>query len=247
MSTIGHQFQLRRVSPVLWVIGLGAVALVAFQPATTGISKCCFLALLFGGLITSLWLLRRHRKTCLTIAALVIGSVITLTCFSWSIRTQPADLRKAYIKHLLTYEGCNYYWGGEWRGGIDCSGLMRRGMIDACMDLGISRLDLGLIQQAISWWWNDVSAEAMGKEYAGLTRKISEVPKLNTLDHHGLEPGIIAVTQGGHHVMAYIGEERWIEADPSEGKVIVVHAPSTANGWFRGPMRLLEWTLLSPR
>ena len=72
------------------------------------------------------------------------------------------------------------------------------------------------------------------------------VPNLNTLDDTRLRPGDIAVTEGGEHTLAYIGNHAWIEADPSAlvgDKVVIVIVP-THNAWFDIPMRLLRWRQL---
>ena len=51
MESHSRHFNLRRIFPALWVIGLTALALLAFQPAATGISRGSGVLLLLG-----LWL-----------------------------------------------------------------------------------------------------------------------------------------------------------------------------------------------
>ncbi|MFN2599036.1 MAG: NlpC/P60 family protein, partial [Pyrinomonadaceae bacterium] len=46
-------------------------------------------------------------------------------------------MRRAYIASLESYEGTRYVWGGENSRGIDCSGLVRRGLINADFHEGV--------------------------------------------------------------------------------------------------------------
>jgi len=64
------------------------------------------------------------------------------------------------------------------------------------------------------------------------------------LDHTRLLPGDLAVTTNGIHIMAYLGGNRWIEADPVAARVISAKAPSDEIGWFDTPMRIVRWSLL---
>lgn len=41
----------------------------------------------------------------------------------------PEDLAKQYVRCLHSFHGVTYVWGGEGFLGIDCSGLVRKGMI----------------------------------------------------------------------------------------------------------------------
>ena len=45
------------------------------------------------------------------------------------------------------------------------------------------------------------------------------------------------------HILAYLGDRQWIEADPGVHRVITVTVP-TENGWFHGPMKILRWQIL---
>jgi hypothetical protein len=240
------QFSLRRIAPVLCVIALLALGFVAFQPAATGVSRTAFILLIGGLWIMALRLGWRWKPLRFVLGVLPLIPLL-LVLHTWPVRTPAATLRDSYVRALRTYEGCEYFWGGESRSGIDCSGLLRRAMIDVCFQQGLARIDLGLLQRGFSLWWHDVSAEAMGQEYAGLTSFQNATPSLQTFDHTGLAPGCMAVTQSGRHVMAYLGDAMWIEADPGEGKVIVLHAPSNPNPWLRVPMRILEWSSLQSK
>lgn len=219
------------------------MAVISLQPEANRTARLNALGLVLGLLATCVvfvWPHKRMRMICFA----MLGSLALLLVFPWSVRTSPEVLRACYVERLRTYEGCLYYWGGESRRGIDCSGLIRRGMIDACFYSGVVHADPGLIRRGLSLWWNDMSAKALGEEHQGLTKRLFDSADLKTVEHSQFQPGDIAVTDDGVHVMAYLGEEFWIEADPGKLKVITVHAPSTTNGWFLHPVRILRWSLL---
>jgi hypothetical protein len=150
------------------------------------------------------------------------------------------DLRSRYVAALQTYDATPYVWGGESRRGIDCSGLVRRGLIDANLRTGIATLNPTLVRTALSLWWHDASAKAMMEEYRGATRKLFSVSSLNALDDSQLMAGDFAVTSNGVHTLAYIGNKTWIEADPGPMRVIKVRVPSR-NAWFSMPMQIMRW------
>jgi hypothetical protein len=52
--------------------------------------------------------------------------------------------------------------------------------------------------------------------------------------------GDMAVTNGGAHILAYLGDRKWIQADPSANKVIVESIPSN-NGWFKRRVNIVRW------
>ena len=56
----------------------------------------------------------------------------------------------------------------------------------------------------------------------------------------------MAVTSNGVHVLAYVGDSTWIEADPSAlvgYKVVQIKAP-TSNAWFNTPVHIVRWRRL---
>jgi hypothetical protein len=48
----------------------------------------------------------------------------------------------------------------------------------------------------------------------------------------------------GQHILAYIGQNQWIEADPNYQKTIVVIVPDRDNFWFHVPIYTLRWQQL---
>ena len=147
------------------------------------------------------------------------------------------------MRMLLTYEKVPYVWGGESKRGIDCSGLMRCALIDAEVRRGITSLNPSLVRAGFSLWWNDCSARAMKDEFQGRTHLLFTVDSINQIDSAEIKPGDIAVTSSGVHVLAYVGNKTWIEADPNEGaghQVIEVKTPAR-NAWFNMPVHVMRW------
>jgi len=180
------------------------------------------------------------RVFCLALALLVAGLLLP---------GRPADsmtLRRAYAASLQHYKGTRYLWGGGNRLGIDCSGPVERGLIDADLSQGLATINPHLLRAGLSLWWHNRSAKALGEGYRGETRLLLTTPSLNALDDSRLLPGDIAVTASGAHTLAYLGDHTWIEADPNVlygDSVVMVRTP-TRNAWFRLPMRLMRWRQL---
>lgn len=229
-----------------WLLWLAAVVFflaLALFPVSYRITRLTSVALglaVWFGLIGLLWKQKLLRFSLLVLTLLANGLLMMP-----SRTNPPADvLRAKYISALKRYEGVPYYWGGETARGIDCSGLIRKGLIDALLSCGISTHDAGLVRQAISLWWHDCTASALGDEHRGLTTRVVDTPSVNVLDHARILPGDLAVTQSGVHIMAFLGNDLWIEADPDAGKVITLTAPAPGNGWFQVPMNIVRWSIL---
>ena len=151
-------------------------------------------------------------------------------------------MQTTYTTALRSYEGIPYIWGGESRWGIDCSGLIRCAMIDTCFSEGWRTKDLGLLRSGAALWWYDASAKEIGEGYTGRTYVTNASTTLNTADYTKLHPGDLAVTESGQHILAYLGEQTWINADP-KGKFAVVSktAPDEKDAWFSTPVKLVRW------
>ncbi|BDI28553.1 hypothetical protein CCAX7_006040 [Capsulimonas corticalis] len=163
-------------------------------------------------------------------------------------RPDVRSLRGEYVRSLRAYLGTKYVWGGENRLGIDCSGLVRAGMIDASFRRGIVTGDCALLRQSADLWWSDASAARLGEGYGGRTTPVCETQSLRELDYTRLRPGDIAVTDGGAHTMAYLGDRQWIEADPSAvvgDKVIQISPDGGRSAWLNVPMHILRWRRLT--
>lgn len=197
--------------------------------------------LLVGMAVLWLWgafLVRRKRVAAFAILAAGLA-VLAWLCLPGR-PGDPGVLQRSYVQSLQQYTGTRYVWGGENRSGIDCSGLVRRGFINANLRTGILTLNPQLVRTAFALWWHDCSARALGEEFRGFTTRVAQAESINSVPVATLAPGDLAVTAGGVHVLAYLGDKTWIEADPGVMKVITVGTPAE-NAWFRVPVQLVRW------
>jgi hypothetical protein len=162
-------------------------------------------------------------------------------------KAEPEKLTKDYLEALRSYEGTRYIWGGENKLGIDCSGLVRAGLIKANFRQGILTLNPNLVRFSFSLWWHDCSAKALGEGYREQTKHLLWSPSINALDETKILPGDIAVTKSEVHVLAFLGNNEWIEADPDVRRVVIVQIPAANNPWFDEPVQILRWTQLESK
>ncbi|NLI59002.1 MAG: C40 family peptidase [Clostridium sp.] len=151
-------------------------------------------------------------------------------------------VRDEYVNSLKKYNGTKYLWGGETSLGIDCSGLVRRGLIDTYIRLGILNMSPQYIRKGIYLWFNDLSAEALGNEYRNYTTLILSNQTLNNTDYEKIKKGDIMVTTNGIHTMVYIGNQEWIQADPAKQRVFISKAPDENNPWYKASSNILRWS-----
>jgi hypothetical protein len=235
----------RRLSWLLWFLSLlFLLALCAYplSTASTRASEIALLALVYFWLIGLVWKQVAFRFA-LTGLALFSGVFLCLPAKSGTDR---AALRTEFVASIQRYRGIPFYWGGESFKGVDCSGLVRRGMIDALFLRGFKSFDPGLVREGFSMWWNDTTAEEFGKGKPGLTQQLFKTKNLNELDDSKLLPGDLAVTIPGVHIMTFLGNHLWIEADPGEHRVTTLTAPIPHNTWLLSPMQIVRWRVLEP-
>lgn len=149
-------------------------------------------------------------------------------------------LRQEYVNELSKYENVNYVWGGEKRSGIDCSGLIRAGLINANIRRGIIGLNPGLVRAGIFLWWNDGSAHELGLGYKNRTKRIATIKDVEEIDYTIIRPGDFVVKADGTHTMAYLSDKMWIEADPERMKVIKEKIPGSKS-WKGVPVYVMRW------
>lgn len=232
----------RRLLISLWlVVTVATLGVLFFYPVRFQLLRLAIIAGGFGIWLGALLLFWRNlpvRILCLFIA---LAPAVLLLLPDKPIDT--AALRAQYVRSLRAYEGTRYIWGGETRTGIDCSGLLRCALADAEFREGIRTGNIALLRKSAALWWTDMSAQALGEQYQGRTYPLAKVNSLNDAADKSLLPGDIAVTEGGQHTLAYIGEKTWIQADPKEGRVLTVTVPSES-AWFTMKATLLRWRML---
>jgi len=194
---------------------------------------------IWGGALFVWWANRRVRIPLLCVAALAI-----LLLAMPGRRVSPTALRTDYLAALKLYRHTRYVWGGEGLLGIDCSGFVRKGLIWGQALNGLRTLNGAPIRRAVSLWWHDCSAKALRDGCRDLTVPLFEAGSINETDCGDLQPGDLAVTANGVHVMVYVGDRTWAEADPDLKRVVEVTVP-TENRWFTVPVVLMRWRVLS--
>lgn len=232
----------RKLAPTVWLLGGMLLVGAHLYPIRSTLIRAAILLLYVGLWLGALLLFRKRvaRIAFIGVAALAIA------LFALPGRaSDPNALRQEYVRSLRGYEGVAYVWGGEGHLGIDCSGLMRAGLVDAEVKRGLTTFNPGVLRSAVSLWWHDEGATAMKDEYRHLTHKLFDAPDLNTLDYARIQSGDMAVLGGGAHVIAYIGDQTWIEADPGEQRVVQIKAPSK-NTWLHQHAALVRWRQFEP-
>ncbi len=160
----------------------------------------------------------------LAIISLAIGLWFSLLCLIWK-RPPFRNTRE-----LQRYEGVSlvsYVYGGENSRGVDCSGLVRAAMVRSLTENGIASLNPSLLRSAFSLWRHDSNAIQLGKCADGFTSPVGSGSPTALRAAQDLRPGDLAVPTSGSHVLAYLEQERWIEADPDASRVHIVSSSSS--------------------
>ena len=224
----------------LWSLSLFVFILLWFYPISYGIIRLTIvlLACLIG--VGGFYLVRHRTIIRATTLVLLVSFSIFIALPGRAFNLDL--LKKNYLSQLGKYENTTYIWGGENGIGIDCSGLVRKGLIKANFEQGLATLNPDLIRTGFSLWWHDSSAEALRDEYRNYTKQLFASDSINAINYHKINSGDMAVTQDGVHILAYLGNKVWIEADPIYKKVIKVSIPETDNPWFKTPVYVLRWS-----
>jgi energy-coupling factor transporter transmembrane protein EcfT len=171
----------------------------------------------------------------------IVSALFIFLLFPNGKKIDKSILQQQYTESLKKYEGVKYVWGGENRYGIDCSGLVRKGLIDAFGNLGVANFCPIYFKKALHIWFNDCTAKDLKNGYKGLTKEISVHRNLIHLDYKKIQSGDFMVTENGVHTMVYIGNNLWIEADPVKQKVIIINSSDTNFYWFNLPAKIMRW------
>jgi len=231
----------------IWAAAVIIAAVVYLLSYTTPLSRLVYLGTVLFGVFTGLLYLGRLIRVRSWAGAAVMLALIGLA--SWVVfagRPPDADrLRAAYVRRLLAFRGTAYVWGGETHVGVDCSGLARVALMEAMVSEGVREANPRLLGPMLwRFWWQDIGTKGMLSQAYGYTRPVFHPQKLAGYAPDDLQPGDLAVI-GHMHVLMYIGDDRWIEANPDEHRVIVTTAtPASSHPWFNLSGTHLRWWML---
>lgn len=193
--------------------------------------------------LTVIRVIRRKPRLAYIFAALIV--LVAGWFLTGERSTDTGSLRAVYISELTAFKGVPYVLGGETGFGIDCSGIARAALLSAMLKQGVSHRNYKLLGPALwRFWWRDLGANDLGEQRYGYTRIIGHADKLAGYDTRRLKPGDMAIASSSH-VLIYLGNDNWIEANPGDAKVVINPAPSNSKrGWFRVPVVLVRWWIL---
>jgi cell wall-associated NlpC family hydrolase len=81
--------------------------------------------------------------------------------------------------------------------------------------------------------------------YRGYTLPVGHAEHLAGYANPTLHPGDLAVTEDRSHVMIYLGDRQWIEANPEDGRVVINTASrNSTRGYFNTPVSIVRWRFL---
>jgi hypothetical protein len=231
----------RRAGKRVWIWVAILTVMVSLWPVEYQITRLAFavgIVATWAGAMVFWW-----KRKALRAALLLMGVLSGLAMCLPGRAVDPDALAADYSRGLRCFRGVRYVWGGEGFLGIDCSGLVRKGLVWGQLYHGLQTGNGRPIRDGIALWWHDATAMALRDGYHGLTRELFRCASVADADHSRLKTGDLAVTTDGVHVMAYLGSGRWIEADPDAHRVIEV-VSSTDNIWFKVPVVFVRWKWL---
>lgn len=235
----------RRIILILTLAAIAGMFLILLNPVNSIILRLAFLGSI-GGAWTGCTIIGWKRKP-FRIVALMLPFIAGMPLILPSGDIDPEELRQEYVRRMNGFEGTNYVWGGESSRGIDCSGLPRRAFRDALLVYGMKHYNGRAFRAYLEQWWFDASAKALGEGYRNYTSEIGTSGTIQQMDDASLLPGDLAVTTNGVHIIAYVGNGKWIQADPGIGSVVTLDGRTAENGWFVAPVTTHRWQLLAPR
>lgn len=238
---------MKRIRYVLWGLAvcslIGIVALFRY-PIRDTLTKAVLVSSVIVVLVAFISLFPTRRSKLIMTCFLLIP--LLAMAFAPQRSMNAGKLRAEYVRRLTSYEGVEYVWGGETHRGVDCSGLVRAAWFETLRQRGWTEKDPGSFREAFRIWWFDSSAQELGRGYSGRTQRILEATNVRTIDTSRLVAGDLAVVARGVHVMGYLGNNEWIEADPGIHRVIRIKS-NDKNSWLDSSAVVVRWNILTNR
>ena len=233
----------RRLFIIFTLAAVAGIVIVTFNPVNARLQRLGLICSLVGIWLGPLILLWRHQKVRWVLLTIPVLLAVPLLL---PVRpTDPVEVRADYLRRMKSLVGTPYFWGGESSRGIDCSGLPRKALRDALLSHGFKHWNGGAIRMFLGQWWFDASAKALGAGYRQYTIPLAQSGTIHDMSYQNLSPGDLAVTKDGVHILAYLGDDHWIQADPGVGSVVVLNGHTADNSWFQVPVTLHRWSVLS--
>lgn len=220
---------------IIAALSILSLTVITLYPVGSTLTKSAFLGLLIINMAGPYFIKTKWEKL-----KLIHSAALALVVLFILIRpfTTSRTVSEIYLQNLKSYEGSRYIWGGENFLGIDCSGLPRKSLIFALFTKG-------QYLKGMELWWYDCSAKAMSEGYRNYTSKVGNINSLRKADYTLLKPGDLAVTASGIHVIVYLGNERWIQADPEQGSVVIENPATTPSSWFDTEVNIFRWQAIN--
>lgn len=221
------------------IVGVFLIALTLLHPVNQAALRIAGIVGIF--LIWLSLLIKCRRKSTPSVILLALPVVLTIYLVVPIRITDHELLRSEYLEALKKLDGSAYIWGGESTIGVDCSGLPRLALRQAHCRRFFSTGNPSHARAWLESWWFDSSAKALSNGYRGFTTPVNVSGTLYTIDHTEILPGDLAITSGGVHLLVYLGDGQWIQADPGPNKVHIKNPRTDSNGWFSDPSTIHRW------
>ncbi len=186
-------------------------------------------------------LIKCRRKSTPSVILLALPVVLTIYLVIPVRVSDHQALRSAYLEELEKLDGTRYVWGGESKLGVDCSGLPRLALRQAHCRRFFSTGNPGHARAWLNSWWFDSSADALANDYRGFTWPVDVEGTLQDIDPKTINPGDLAITENGVHLLVFLGDGKWIQADPGPNKVLIQDPKVDSSGWFKMKSTIHRW------
>lgn len=153
-------------------------------------------------------------------------------------------LRARYVSALRSYEGTPYVREGEGKLGVDRSGLPRKAYRDALLGEGLRTLNRRLLIECFAIWWSDSTTTGFTEGQQVQLRSL-DAPKPLHDSQPKLQPGDLAVQMAPKHVLVYLGNGEWIQADREPAKVLIAGPDNNDGDWRSSIVRTYRWQELA--